>query len=292
VRHLKPDVSHRMRKRPSIFTARWFRVLLGAGAVVVAALWLGPPVAGWLRGETTRQSATPSRPAPVPAARATDPAVAIAAPRSDPGPAVRTPPVSESRPVPPAASVKASPEAPSGQPPEPPRRVAGAASAVPAPPAEAAAVRRPASELFRIQVGAFRDPQNAERLAERLRGEGAEVLVAGSGDEPGSLYRVIARPPDGEAVNGFVQRLRELGHRAEETPEGVAVGQAVPLRAAIETTRQLREQGMRVRLERTSVPGGGLRAVRVGAYATLEEAERARTELAERGYPAIVVRDR
>jgi hypothetical protein len=116
--------------------------------------------------------------------------------------------------------------------------------------------------------------------------------VSGSGGESASQYRLISRPPDGESVAAFVERVRGLGHRAEETPAGVVVGDPVSVRAAIEATRQLREQGVRVRLERVSAPTAGLRVVRVGGYATREEAERARDEMAARGHQAVVVRER
>jgi cell division protein FtsN len=216
--------------------------------------------------------------------------MAVAAPRPDSGAAVRTPPAAEPRPAAPAPTARTGPDGPAARAPEPPPRVADTAPVAPAPPA-ATAVPGPASGLFRIQVGAFRDPRNADRLAERLRSEGADVLVAGSGGDGGSLYRIVARPADGEAADAAIDRLRGLGHRAEETPDGVLVGEPVAVRAAIETTRQLREQGVRVRLERVPAPAG-LRVVRVGGYATLDEAERARGELAARGYPAVVVRER
>jgi cell division protein FtsN len=284
MRHLKADVSHRMKRRPSIFTARWFRLVLGGGAVVVVALGLGPPVAGWLRSLSSRPAAIASRPA-IP----TDASLAVAASRPDPGPAVRTPPAVEARPAPPAPKARTIADVPAAPPAESPARVAEPAPSPPAPRA-AAAVAGPG--LFRIQVGAFRDPQNADRLADRLRSEGADVLVGGAAGESESLYRIVARPPDGETIGGLVERLRGLGYRAVETPAGVLVGEAVAVRAAIETTRQLREQGVRVRLERVPAQAAGLRTVRVGSYGTLEEAERARGELVARGYPAAIVRER
>jgi cell division protein FtsN len=298
MRHLKADVSHRIKRRPSIFTARWFRVLLGAGAVVVLSLWLGPPATRWLLTRPSGQAGLASRQAILPTAGAADPSLAVAAPRPDPGPAVRTPPALVSRPAPPAPpappAVKAKPGAdvPPGSEAEPPTRVADAVPVTPAPPV-ATAVPGPASGLFRLQVGVFRDPRNADRLAEQLRSEGADVLIAGEGGESASQYRLVARPPDGETVDTFVERLRGLGHRTEVTPGGVVVGDPVSVRAAIEATRQLREQGVRVRLERVPAQAAaGLRVVRVGSYGTREEAERARDELTGRGYQAVVVRER
>jgi cell division protein FtsN len=218
-----------------------------------------------------------------------EPSLAVAAPRPDPVSAVRTPPAVVVSPTPTAPKTKTSLEVPVDPPAESPRRVADSAPVTPVPRAAAAT---PGSGLFRIQVGAFRDPQNADRLAERLRSDGADVLVGGSAGESESLYRIVARPPDGETIGGLVERLRGLGHRAEETAGGVLVGEPVAVRGAIETTRQLREQGVRVRLERVPAQAAGLRTVRVGSYATLEEAERARGELIARGYPAAIVRER
>src|SRR3989304_8152371 len=65
MRHLKTDVSHRMRRRPSIFPAPWFRLILGAGVVVILGLLLGPPVAGWLRGSPSIPTVRALRSAPV-----------------------------------------------------------------------------------------------------------------------------------------------------------------------------------------------------------------------------------
>jgi cell division protein FtsN len=233
------------------------------------------------------------RQAILPSAGATDASVAVAAPRPEPVPPARTPGPPAPPPAQPAPKAKATvAEAPPVRAPEPPAPAVEPVTATPAAASAPAAAPGPASGLFRIQVGAFRDPQNADRLAEQLRREGADVLVTGSGGENGSLYRIVARPAEGESADRVVERLRGLGHRVEETPGGVVVGQPVAVRAAIETTRQLREQGVRVKLERVPAPVAGLRNVRVGGYTTAEEAERARGELIARGYPAVVVRER
>jgi cell division protein FtsN len=293
MRHLKADVSHRIKRRPSIFTARWFRVLLGAGAVIALALWLGPPASRWLQGRPSGPAGLVSRQALLPGGGAAEPSLAVAAPRPEPAPVRTPPPATESRPAPAAPKPKPVAEAPPSPAPEPPpARVVtpAAADATVTPPTIATSA--PAPGLFRLQVGAFRDPQNADRLATQLRSEGAEVHVAGSGEEGTSQYRLVARPPDGENAESFIERVRGLGHRAEQTPAGVVIGDPVTVRAAIDATRQLRDQGIRVRLERVVAPAAGLRIVRVGSYATREEADRARDELAARGHQAVVVRER
>jgi cell division protein FtsN len=144
--------------------------------------------------------------------------------------------------------------------------------------------------VFRVQVGAFLDHRNADRLAERLRSEGVEVastLV----EESRTMYRVLATPSEGDRYETLIERLRTLGHAPELTDDGAAVTGPVPLRSAIEASRQLREQGIRVRFERAP-SSAALRVVRVGAYGTAEEAERARVELAGRGYDGFVIRER
>lgn len=276
MRHLKTDVSHRMRRRPSIFTARWFRLLLGAGVVVILGLLLGPPVAGWLRGNPGSPTARAPRSTPVvpraPEPPAPERTVAVGAPQAS------TPTPRATGPEPPAAGAGAKPPAPN---------TAAATGETPAGPSAP-----PGAAVFRIQVGAFLDHRNADRLTERLRGEGLDVVVNSVVEESRTMYRVLAMPADGAGYAPLVQRLRELGYDAPElTDDAAAVTRPVPLASAVETSRRLREQGIRVRLEQRP-SSAAFRVVRVGAYPTVEEAERARAELAARGYEGFVIRER
>ncbi len=133
-------------------------------------------------------------------------------------------------------------------------------------------------------------PIDADRLTERLRSEGVEV-VSTLVEESRTMYRVLATPSEGDRYEALIERLRTLGHAPELTDDGAAVTGPVPLRSAIEMSRQLRELGIRVRFERAP-SSAALRVVRVGAYGTAEEAERTRAELAGRGYDGFVVRER
>jgi cell division protein FtsN len=278
MRHFKSDVSHRMRRRPSIFTARWFRLILGAGGVVILALVLGPPVSGWLRGGQGAPAArvprsTPTVPRPPEPTRA-EPAVAApeapqAAPREATSGTTSTPLAPPATKTAPPTSTASATSAPVGQAPPP----AGAG--------------RP---VFRIQLGAFLDHRNADRLTERLRGEGVEVVNSVI-EESRTMYRVLAVPAEGDGYEALVQRLRELGFTPELTDDAAVVTQPIPMAAAVEASRRLRDQGIRVRLEKRP-SSAAFRVVRAGAYASAEEADRARAELAARGYEGFVIRER
>jgi cell division septation protein DedD len=297
MRHLKSDVSHRMRRRPSIFTARWFRVTLGVGVVVVLALWLGPPVAGWLRGRPAPPPATRAPEASPTPSRPAESTVAVALPRAEPKPvpAASVPPVASAPPVttsPPAASPPLVPRAAAGSPATPAPPAENGATTADAPPSRPAPAPPATADgaVYRIQVGAFLDHRNADRLTERLRGQGADVVTTVV-EESRTMYRVVATPSEALGVDALIERLRKLGHSAELTDGGAVVTRPVPLRSAIETSRQLREQGIRVRLE-SGASSAAFRVVRVGAYPSAEEAERARAELGARGYEGFVVRER
>ena len=54
MRRVRPDVSHRIRRQPSIFSVRWFRIALGAGVILVIALLVGPWVATWFGSDLPR----------------------------------------------------------------------------------------------------------------------------------------------------------------------------------------------------------------------------------------------
>lgn len=278
MRRLKPDVSHRIRRRgPSILGAGWFRLLLGSSMAIILALAVGPSVAGWFGAGFAR-------------------GVRLLAPWSGTDDS-KAPATSPDRQEAPTIAAESSPEAQGS--------AAGAGAAAAPPPAKEAPA--PAAEarsagpgltapppVFRIQVGAFLDPRNADRLVERLRGEG---LGAGTSvfEQSRVLYRVLALPAEGAlgAVDeaSLVERLRTLGMTADATDEGVAVTGPVTLRAAVETSHRLREHGIPVRLKQ-EVGSATYRVVRVGPYMSNEEAERALAVLVARGFEGFVVRER
>jgi cell division protein FtsN len=270
-----------MRRRPSIFTTKWFRLILGVGGVAILALALGPLVTGWLRGGQGAPAPRVPRTAPValrvPEPARTDPAPAVAAPQPVPKPAVP-------QPAPGLAAATATPPSPAATP-------APTQPATQDVPTTSGTSGEPTAgrPVFRVQLGAFLDHRNADRLTERLRGEGVDVANSVI-DESRTMYRVLATPADDDGYKALVQRLRELGFTPELTGDAAAVTQPVPLAAAVEMSRRLREQGIRVRLEKRA-SSAAFRVVRAGAYGSAEEAERARAELASRGYDGIVIRE-
>jgi cell division septation protein DedD len=266
VRQIRADVSHRIRRRePSIFSAWWFRLMLGTGVALVLGLAVGPSLAGWLRGA----------PAPAPVSV---PAASVApAPRPETAsplagtPAPARPPASATGP---AAEARRGPATP------PP--------AVPARQAPASAPVAEGPERYRIQLGAFLDHRNADRLVQRLRDEGlgAETSMI---EQPRLVYRVLL---DAAEPVALAERLRGLGFpAAEATAGGVTVSGASPLQEAVEISRRLKELGMMARLQEE--PGAAtFRVVRVGVYGSNDEAEAGVRQLKVKGFEGFVVRER
>ncbi len=325
MRRIKSDVSHRVRRQPSIFSARWFRVFLGVGVALVLALLVGPWIAGWFGSDLPRSlfllapwsaadKAPPSRP----------PAVAEKA--GAPGPVASSPSNAGAR-VTAGATGKAPGGSPEAKPGTTGRAAAGGPSAAPrsgppaptqsAPSPSAPGASAPASQeagraatatdvasvrpgalaappsVYWVQVGAFLDHKNADRLAERLRGEGL-TAVTSAFEQSRVLYRVLLAGPDDGSTSvpdEVIGRVRGLGHPVEVTADGPAVTGPVPLRKAVETSHALRQQGVKVRLKQ-EVSSSTFRVVKVGSFATVTEAEAALVTLTAKGVEGVVVRER
>jgi cell division protein FtsN len=145
--------------------------------------------------------------------------------------------------------------------------------------------------VYWVQVGAFLDHRNADRLAERLRGDGLTTATT-SFEQSRVLYRVLLVGADGTRVgDDAIERVRGLGHPVETTADGPAVGGLVPLRRAVETSHALRQQGVPIRLKQ-EVSSATFRVVRVGSFATAAEADAALAALSTRGVEGVVVRER
>lgn len=309
MRRVRPDVSHRIRHQPSIFTVRWFRVALGVGVALVLALLVGPSVAAWFGSdlpqslfllvpwsapEKTAQARPPEpvapRPSPVsPGSVSIGPAQAAgAATGKAPGVAAGSQPATNGRMLSSGAPT-APPSTGTGPVATPPRETVRT-SPTDAAPGSAGPLAAPPVAYW-VQVGAFLDHRNADRLAERLRGDGHSVTTV-SFEQSRVLYRVLLAGPDGGRVpDDAIERVRGLGHSVENTADGPAVTGLVPLRRAVETSHALRQQGVPVRLKQ-EVSSATYRVVRVGSFATVAAAENALATLSARGVEGVVVRER
>lgn len=144
--------------------------------------------------------------------------------------------------------------------------------------------------MYWVQVGAFLDHKNADRLMEKLKGDGLSAATT-SFEQSRVLYRVILVGGDGGRVSDdAIERVKGLGHPVEATADGPAVTGLVPLRKAVETSHSLRQQGVPVRLKQ-EVSSATFRVVRVGSFATAAEADAALAQLSAKGVEGVVVRE-
>lgn len=289
----------------SIFAAMWFRALvvvlvlgvIAAIAVPYALDLVSPPVPIPVAME-------PPKPAP---------------PTPPPTPATPTPGTVAAPPTTPAPAV--APPAPAPGPPKPvpaPPRVAKApaetpAPLKPAPPTTARAPRprpaRSAPGVWWVQVGAFKDPAAARRLAtllkeqnynveqsvHRVKREGTAPAPAASTDK----YDVFVA---GAAPAELAAQITAKGLAAETVADGVVVKPSLPLREAVQLSKDLAAGGLKVHVRRA---GGGEAApgpapapieeafhrVRVGSYADRAAALAVVRGLQERGHKPFLVRE-
>lgn len=141
-----------------------------------------------------------------------------------------------------------------------------------------------------MQVGAFQDRQNAERLALTLRAARVPVEVVsvtrrGDGSSSGTQHELFITGSSPEAVNAFLRGR----HRAEAAPGGVVIRPALHLRDAVELTRQLAAEGLAVKIRRVARPSGTTQhLVRVGAFPDRARAIEARASLAAQGHSGFL----
>jgi cell division septation protein DedD len=192
-----------------------------------------------------------------------------------------------------------------------PRRTAAAESAAPAP--TPAPTARNAGGDYWVQVGAFRDPAAARRLAGRLREQGYTVdesLRQATGEAPPAS--AASMPPAADrylvfvsgASNDLATQLKARGLTAETAPGGVVVTPSRPLRDAVQLSRDLTADGLKVQVRRAagaadagppaSPPtpaaseGGAFHRIRVAGFSDRAAAEAAARELHARGYSPFV----
>jgi cell division protein FtsN len=311
MRRIRSDVSHRVRRQPSIFGAAWFRGLLGAGLVMIVALVIAPSVAGWFGSELPQSlfpllpwaGSGPGAPAarPISAPGMAEPGGAAAASREgSSGQLAAAPATVDGTPAPRGSTARPGGEPVGGQAPtRSGAAVAAARSVTPAVPSARNAPTAAAADgrlaappvVYWVQVGAFLDHGNAERLVERLRGEGLPVGTT-TFEQSRVVYRVLLTDDTGAApAPELLERARGAGLTIEATPDGPAASGLVSLRRAVEISRALRQQGVPVRLKQNA-SSATYRVVRVGSYRTSAEAEATLATLTARGVEGLVVQER
>jgi cell division septation protein DedD len=173
-----------------------------------------------------------------------------------------------------------------------------------------------------VQVGAFKDPDIAKRVATALRDQNYKVeqtdrqvsakaaAAAASSStaplpaaSPGDLYDVHV---SGMSAVELTKRLSAKGLAAETAGGTVVVKPSLPLRDAVTLSKDLAVDGLKVQVRRagsapapsapatpppaTASAGETLHRVRVGAFTDVAEARAAVKELEAKGYKPYIAR--
>jgi cell division protein FtsN len=278
----------------SIFAAGWFRALLLLAVIGIIAMVGLPYLLRWFEptvppprvqaGPGDRSTASPSvptsqskeSPGTTPGAPASPgPIASQPAPGGAASPGSIAPPAA----IPPATAPSAATKAPAGS-----RPAAKAGGASPTAPKAAP----PAQGEYWIQVGAFQDRRNAERLAEGIRAERLPVQLAAvtrNGGDNASRHELLVTGSTVDAVNGLLRGR----HSAEAVPGGVLIRPALSLREAVELSKRLAAEGLTVKIRRAAMGGGSTyHVVRVGAFPDRARALEARADLAAKGHAGFV----
>jgi hypothetical protein len=172
-----------------------------------------------------------------------------------------------------------------------------------------------------IQVGAYKDPDIAQRVATRLRGQGyhVEELAPPTDDTAAPAAPTRAAPASavtttsdkyevwvtGASLSTVGERLRAKGLTAAPVASGVIVKPPLPLADAIALSKDFALDGLKVQVRReggppaaappSPAPSGaasadGLHRVRVGAFSDRGAAVAALRELSEKGYQGFIAR--
>ena len=174
----------------------WFATLVGAALLLAAGFAVGV-VVGAVREEpamllqyVTGQTASLPAPASAPSPAAPPPS-APAPPESNPPVEAAAPPARQAAAAPPARAPEAAPPArsPAAVPPAPQAVIAPARPGAPP-----VASSSPAGARFAVQVGAFAQSGEAERLEAELRSKGLPVYVQPATGARESRWRVRVGP--------------------------------------------------------------------------------------------------
>jgi len=184
---------------------------------------------------------------------------------------------------------------------------------------ETTASAPPADGAWWVQVGAFKDPETARRLADTLRGQNFSVeesVRSGAAQTATAAAATVtstepAAPADrydvfvsGMAPAELSAKLRARGLAADPVAGGVVVKPSLPLREAVALSKDLAGEGLKVQVRRSGQsPASGtasakepaastatLHRVRVGGFPDRAAAEAAARDLEARGFKGFIAR--
>jgi SPOR domain len=315
--------------RRSIFSALWFRAILVVivlGVVAAVAVPYVLEIANQPAPKTAALGKPEMTPAPAPV---TPPPPPVA------GTPVAPTPMPEKSPAPdkPATSEIPAPSAmtPATETPAPKKSESGKSAAsnttAMATPKEQPASRAPRASApspgapgdYFVQVGAFKNPDTAKKVAARLREQkynveetsasgvktaraAAPSAPAASG-APSDRYDVYV---SGGAPGDISTKLAAKGLSAEPSGAGLVVKPSMPLRDAVALSKDLAVDGLKVQVRRAAAGGPGaaptpsssaamtsdgtLYRVRVGPFDDKSTATSTLRELEQKGYSPFIAR--
>jgi len=309
--------------RRSIFSALWFRAILVVvvlGVVAAVAVPYVLELANQPAAKPTVVARPETPPPPAPMVPPAAPAETPPAPTAAPAPTMEKPPAPEK---PPVAEKAPAPEK-STPAPAPAKRADTRTSAVakesttPRPKATSPAPAMQGPGAYFVQVGAFKSPDTAKRLATRLRelkynveetpmSDGAKTerasAPAPSSSAAGDKYDVYVTGGTAADINA---KLGPKGLTSEPSAGGVVVKPSLPLRDAVALSKDLAVDGLKVQVRRSSsgavsapaAPAAsasassadGLYRVRVGPFDDRAAATSTLRELQQRGYTPFIAR--
>jgi cell division septation protein DedD len=321
--------------RRSIFSALWFRAILVVivlGVVAAVAVPYVLELANQPAPKTTSLGKPEMTPAPAPVAPPAPPIASTPSP-SSPAPEKSLAPEKPSALDKPSTSENPSPMTPATERPAAgaPRKSEANKSAVaskssvareqPAPRAPRAPAPSPSGPGtgYFVQVGAFKNPDTAKRLADRLREQKYPVEESSaSGVKPARATAPSAPPASGSPsdrydvyVTGSAPadinaKLSGKGLSAEPSAGGVVVKPSLPLRDAVALSKDLAVDGLKVQVRRaaggsapapaaasapsTATGDGTLYRVRVGPFDDKTAAASTLRELEQKGYSPFIAR--
>src|SRR5262245_1100114 len=322
--------------RRSIFSALWFRAILVVivlGVVVAVAVPYVLELANQPAPKTAALGKPETTPPPAPIA---PPAPSAPSPERAPAPEKMPPPekpasaeksgASESATPAPMTPATDKPATAAPKKPDAGKAAVASKSATPKEPAEARPRRAPdgpgptgARDYF-VQVGAFKNPDTAKKLAVRLREQkynveetSATTSVKSARSAPPSAPPAAGAPSDrydvhvsGAAPAELNAKLSAKGLSAEPSGGGVVVKPSMPLRDAVALSKDLAVDGLKVQVRRaaggsapapaveksapTVMTDDTLYRVRVGPFDDKSTATSTLRELEQKGYQPFIAR--